>query len=166
MKNCGYCGRENEDNVTICSGCGFELSNKPISLFPQNFFRWKFSEGFGYLAAIPVAFAVSIITGLLYVLFDLICVDLKINVPNLLNFLVGFNGVFFGACCFPRGNRRFRNRVFGSMLLLLAGLGFEIYLRIQTFPHSHTISSLALIETGIGGIIGMALHYRRKSRRP
>jgi uncharacterized membrane protein YvbJ len=24
MKECSYCGRENEDNATNCSGCGLE----------------------------------------------------------------------------------------------------------------------------------------------
>jgi hypothetical protein len=165
VKRCNYCGRESEDNVTVCSGCGLEISEEPISLLPQNFFQWKLNEWIGYAAAIPVAFVVSVVT---FLLFAYLGACLKINaLQPVLYVLVGFNGVFFGAYCFPRSNRTFRNRVFGSTLLLVVGLGFEILIFVPLSMHEKIMLQDILrdtIPTSIGGLAAVALHYWRKPR--
>jgi hypothetical protein len=173
VKQCGYCGRESDDNATLCSSCGLELSDtQNVSLLPQNFFQWKIREWIGYAAAIPVAFAVSIIT---LILFDFLAYSIGItshSSPILLKAcdfvpfgLVGLSGVFFGALCLPRSNCKFRNRVFGSLLLLVFGLGFEILLFIPLSTHEKIMLKDILryiIPTSIGGLAATALHYWRR----
>jgi|SRR5665213_76376 len=166
MKRCGYCGRESEDTATICSGCGLELSEaEEAAQLHKKFFQLKpIGELLGYVAAIPVAFVVSIAT---FFLAAFLLASLQINIFNLsaLDGMVGFNGVFFGALCFPRSDRIFRNRVFGSALLLVLGLGFEVSLSTPT-THGKILSPADIIATAIGGLIALALHYWRKPAKP
>jgi hypothetical protein len=177
VKHCGYCGRESDDSATLCSGCGLELSDtQNVSLVPQNFFQWKIREWIGYAAAIPVAFAVSIITLIICIFLGQSIMQLTgitfHSSPILLNAcdfvpigLVGFSGVFFGALCFPRSNRKFRNRVFGSLLLLVLGLGFETLFFIPLSTHEKIMLKDILrdiIPTSIGGLAATALHYLRR----
>jgi hypothetical protein len=84
------------------------------------------------------------------------------------SFLTGFYGVFSGAFFFPRSNQNFRNRVFGSALLLIAGLVFEVQLYLKNIPPAPPahipLSALDIFATALGGLAAGGLRYKLRPR--
>jgi hypothetical protein len=110
-----------------------------------------------YPAAIIIAYVASALTA--FCSFILGVPFLRESLLSLACFQlpIGFVGVFSGALCFPRSNRPFCNRAFGSLVLLALGLCYEI---LEGAPHGKPVSIRAVVATGIGGLIAAASHYR------
>ena len=164
MKRCDYCGAESADDLEICPGCGLAYSDPShlVSVISKPFSWRLLIECIGYLAAVPVAFFGSIFAE---VACDLITHNLLISYA-----VTGFLGVLLGALCFPRSKKRFRNRIFGSALLLVIGLDFELRFSFvlnpisQAYGHGLLISVQEIIATAVGGLAAGALHYWLRPR--
>ena len=59
MKACGYCGRENDDALTQCGGCGSNLPALKTSRSDSSLHEGTFEAEWVNLAQVPGAFAVS-----------------------------------------------------------------------------------------------------------
>jgi len=176
MQRCWFCDCESEDTALICYGCGHKFSeSKDVSLLRKvlkKFRRIIHGEWVGYVVAIPLSFIISVVTSSLLLLVfsgsqlhsvllggrDL-CIDMS----------VGFSRVFFASWCFPQSKRLFKNRVFGSTILLSLWLAYESYLRIQHYPITvHECwplsESVSMILEAIGGLAAVFLFYREQQK--
>ena len=122
----------------------------------------QISDWARYPASVVVAFIASVITGILYGMLCFGILDttpvLSIVLPLFFAPLVGFNGVFFGSLCFQRSKR-----VFGSVLLLVLGLGFYLFfIGTATTARGESFSLGGVFMTAIGGAAAIALCYWRQ----
>ena|SRR5438105_357315 len=119
-----------------------------------------------YVAAVVVAFAVSIATAfLLATLAGSLRLTsdgsvLSLVFPFLFNSLLGLAGVFVGALRLPQPNQ-----VSGAVVLLALGVSFEI-LFFMTLPGPHAGFPRGVLGTAPGGLLAIGLHYwRRKANQ-
>ena len=126
----------------------------------------QFSSWLRYLAAIFVAFVVSIAIMAAFVFVGVATgmtsdssPALSAVYPALTNFLVGFGGVLAGSLCLVRADR-----ALGSAALLALGIGFEVLMLGQA--HGQFTFPRGAITTGIGGLVIVAFYFWRKRQLP
>jgi hypothetical protein len=120
------------------------------------------SEWARYLVAVVVMLIAAVATGLLFIGLIALVGDSSYTLVCILAvccaLFPGFSGVFFGSLCFQP-----YKRLFGSLLLLVLGLGFYVLvvapvsaIRGDRFPF------LGLCVTGIGAAAAVAFRYWRQ----
>jgi len=110
-----------------------------------------------YVAAIVVACAMSL--GVFQMLLFTVALRTGTTGFIIVLLVVGFSGVFSGAHCLPRANRRF-----GSIVLLILGLAFALFRLIgmsflwggeNSFPY------IWLLPLAVGGGVAVYVFHRQ-----
>jgi len=115
-----------------------------------------------YVAAILVAFAVSMVAVVSFGFFFFVVLGITSSTPfsSVLGLfylaLPGFAGVFVGALCLPRSHR-----VLAAVVLLVLGVSFVITVFVVVPPPQHRVFPRGIIGVAIGCLLGVALHYWR-----